>query len=139
MKKAPRLILIAITVSCFDGGAVAHDVGAHPVTTTGLPELGDAWKEVNPYRGNGLAVTIGSSGYAQNCARCHGIEGLSGGFAPDLRRLEPSPELDMYFEETVRQGRTRDGKVYMPPFEGILSQEAIWAIRTYLESRFISD
>jgi len=35
----------------------------------------------------------------------------------------------------VRGGRTRDGRVYMPPFEGILSQEALWAIKTYLESR----
>ena len=32
-------------------------------------------------------------------------------------------------------GRTRDGRVYMPPFEGTLTQEAVWAIRTYLEER----
>jgi mono/diheme cytochrome c family protein len=25
--------------------------------------------------------------------------------------------------------------VYMPPFEGVLSQEAIWAIKSYLETR----
>ena len=29
----------------------------------------------------------------------------------------------------------RDGRVYLPPFEGTLSQEAVWAIRTYLEER----
>ena len=44
-------------------------------------------------------------------------------------------EIQEYFVATVRHGRTRDGRVYMPPFEGTLSQEAIWAIKTYLESR----
>jgi mono/diheme cytochrome c family protein len=44
-------------------------------------------------------------------------------------------EMDDYYMATVRRGRTRDGRVYMPPFEGTLSQEAIWAIRTYLETR----
>ena len=31
--------------------------------------------------------------------------------------------------------RTRNGAVYMPPFEGILNQEATWAIKAYLETR----
>jgi mono/diheme cytochrome c family protein len=25
---------------------------------------------------------------------------------------------------------------YMPPFEGVFSEEAIWAIRTYLDDRY---
>ena len=44
-------------------------------------------------------------------------------------------EMDDFYAGTVRRGRTRDGRVYMPPFEGTLTQEAIWAIRTYLEER----
>jgi mono/diheme cytochrome c family protein len=28
----------------------------------------------------------------------------------------------------------RDGRVYMPAFEGTLSQEAMWAIRAWLET-----
>ena len=44
-------------------------------------------------------------------------------------------EISEYFVGTVRKGRARDGRVYMPPFEGTLSQEAIWSIKTYLESR----
>ena len=43
--------------------------------------------------------------------------------------------MDDFFASTVRRGRTRDGRVYMPPFEGTLTQEAIWSIRTYLETR----
>ena len=44
-------------------------------------------------------------------------------------------EIDEYFVKTVRQGRTRNGAVYMPPFEGVFSQEAVWAIKSYLETR----
>lgn len=139
MKKELALVAAAFAIICAGGVAHPHDIGAHPVETTGLPALGAAWLEENPYRGNATAVTIGSSGYGQNCARCHGIEGVSGGFAPDLRYLESGKEIDTYFQESVRKGKARDGKVYMPPFEEILSQEAIWAIRTYLESRHISE
>ena len=130
-------------------------VGAHgnvtpqPVDTTGLAPLGDEWRGVNPYAGNPTAVEIGSSGFNQNCARCHGLEAISGGIAPDLRRLDNDcasmkdkaardgciKDNDDYMITTVRHGRTRNGAVYMPPFEGVLSQEAMWAIKTYLESR----
>jgi len=27
----------------------------------------------------------------------------------------------------------------MPPFEGVLNQEAVWAIKTYLESRRVDE
>jgi mono/diheme cytochrome c family protein len=36
---------------------------------------------------------------------------------------------------SVRKGRVRNGAVYMPPFEGILQQEAVWAIKAYLETK----
>ena len=44
-------------------------------------------------------------------------------------------EIDVYMRDTVRKGRSRNGAVYMPPFEGILSQEAVWSIKAYLETR----
>ena len=44
-------------------------------------------------------------------------------------------EVDEYFSGTVRRGRTRNGAVYMPPFEGVMNQEAIWSIKAYLETR----
>ena len=44
-------------------------------------------------------------------------------------------EVDDFFSSTVRKGRTRNGAVYMPPFEGTLNQEALWAIKSYLETR----
>jgi len=125
------------------------DVTPQAVDTSGLSSLGEAWRAENPFAGNPRAVEIGASGFNQNCARCHGLEAISGGIAPDLRRLDNEcatmkdaaaqaacvKDNDEYFLTTVRQGRTRNGAVYMPPFEGVLSQEALWAIRSWLETR----
>ena len=64
-----------------------------------------------------------------------GLEAVSGGIAPDLRLLEVDAESDQYFIESVQRGKVRNGAVYMPPYEDILPQEAIWAIKSYLETR----
>jgi cytochrome c-550 PedF len=130
--------------------ASAHgNVVPQSVDTTGLPVLGNKWRDENPYRTNKLALKIGSSAYTQNCARCHGLEAVSGGIAPDLRLLDRDcngiknetkkqacfKEIDGYFLASIRHGKVRNGAVYMPPFEGVFNQEAMWAIKTYLESR----
>ncbi len=130
--------------------AFAHgDVTPQAVDTTGLPTLGEDWRDENPFRSNDTAVRIGTSAYNQNCARCHGLEAISGGIAPDLRKLDNDcsaikdnarktaclKEIDDYFLNTVRHGRSRNGAVYMPPFEGVMKQEAIWSIKAYLETR----
>ena len=130
--------------------ASAHgNVIPQAVDTTGLPVLGDKWRDENPYRTNKLALKIGASAYNQNCARCHGLEAVSGGIAPDLRLLDRDcntikndtkkqacyKETDNYFLASIRHGKVRNGAVYMPPFEGVFNQEAMWAIKTYLESR----
>lgn len=114
----------------------AHgDVTPQPVDTTGLDPLGEAWRDSNPYSGNETAIKIGSSAYNQNCARCHGLEVISGGLAPDLRYLEKGPTGDEWFMERIRRGATINGVTKMPAFEGIMSQEAMWAIRAYVESK----
>ena len=120
--------------------AFAHgDVTPQQVDTTGLQPLGEKWREANPYRDNAVAAKIGASGYAQNCARCHGIEAVSGGIAPDLRYLALGPDGDEWFLYRMENGSVREGRVYMPKFKGVLSQEALWAIRTYLESRHTNE
>lgn len=118
-------------------GVLAHgDVQPQPVDTTGLEPLGKEWKEKNPYVGNAVAIKIGSSGYNQNCARCHGLDVVSGGLAPDLRFLEKGKEGDDVFVERMKHGAVINGATKMPAFEGVLSQEAMWAIRAYLESKY---
>lgn len=114
----------------------AHgDVTPQPVETEGLEPLGAEWRKENPYRGNAKAKEIGASAYNQNCARCHGLEVISGGLAPDLRYLEKGAVGDEWFMERVRNGAKKpDGSTMMPAFEGIFNQEAMWAIRAYVES-----
>ncbi len=137
--------IVALSSSAFAHG----DVTPQAVDTKSLPPLGEQWKATNPYGGNKEAIKVGGSAYAQNCARCHGIDAISGGIAPDLRMIDKDctgladagrkkacfAEIDEYYATTVRKGRVRNGAVYMPPFEGILQQEAVWAIKAYLETR----
>ena len=130
-----RAVVAALTLALCTGQALSHgDVTPQAVDTTGLKNVGADWLAANPYRKNDTAKRIGDSAYNQNCARCHGLGGISGGIAPDLRYLPVADEGDEIFMQRIRKGAVRDGKVYMPPFEGTLSQEAMWAIRTWLES-----
>ena len=111
------------------------DVTPQSVDVSELEPLGEEWLEENPYKGNDAAIRIGESAYNQNCARCHGLEAISGGIAPDLRELAPDFDGDEWYVYRVRNGAVRDGAVYMPKMADYLSQEALWAVRTYIESR----
>ncbi|WP_299866803.1 cytochrome c-550 PedF [uncultured Roseobacter sp.] len=121
----------------------AHgDVKPQAVDTTGLPDTGEEWLIENPYRAEAAgeevwlrAVEIGASGYNQNCARCHGLEVVSGGLAPDLRFLEAEEYGDEWYMERFREGYTQNGITKMPAFGELLGQDAAWAIRTYIETR----
>ena len=150
MKHPARLAFAALALAATSLFASAHgNVTPQGVDTKGLPALGDKWRDENPYRLNTSAQKIGASAYNQNCARCHGIEAISGGIAPDLRLLDRDcvglkneakkqacfKEMDAYFLSSVRSGKVRNGAVYMPPFEGIFNQEAMWAIKSYLDTR----
>lgn len=145
-KPTDRLILAAILslASLAPVAVLAHgDVAPQAVDTTGLPEIAaDDWATVNPYRADtagdevfAKAVAIGASGYNQNCARCHGLEAISGGLAPDLRYLEAEEYGDEWFVERFREGYTQDGVTKMPAFGELLGPAAGWAIRSYIESR----
>jgi cytochrome c-550 PedF len=150
IQRATALLAAGLTATA----VYAHgDVVPQAVDTSTLPQLGAKWLDANPYNEQSPArkeaLRIGTSAYNQNCARCHGLEAISGGISPDLRKMDSDctgladaakkascmKEMDDYFISTVRRGRVRDGRVYMPPFEGTLTQEAIWTIRTYIETR----
>jgi len=129
------VVATAATLAALAPRAIAHgDVVPQAVDTTGLKNLGADFLPANPYRKDKTAIRIGDSAFNQNCARCHGLGAISGGIAPDLRYLPLGDEGDEVFLQRIRKGAVRDGRVYMPPFEGTLSQEAMWAIRTWLET-----
>ena len=123
--------------------ALAHgDVTPQAVDVSALPAVGEEWLIENPYRAETAgeevwaeALRVGASGYNQNCARCHGLEAISGGLAPDLRPLEAEEYGDEWYVERFRHGYTQNGTTKMPAFGELLGQEAAWAIRTYIETR----
>lgn len=144
MNRYKQFLALSAMGLCLTAGQVfAHgDVTPQPVDTRDLEKLGDEWRDVNPYREHpqhDLAVRIGASAYNQNCAACHGLEGISGGMTPDLRYLEEGEYGDEWFKERVINGAVRDGRVYMPKMASILSQEALWAIRTWLETQAVEN
>lgn len=122
---------------------LAHgNVTPQAVNTSALPDIqpnNESWTTVNPYRADpkvyAIAQKIGESAYGQNCARCHGLEAISGGIAPDLRYLDKGEAGDEWFMERFHKGAVRDGKVYMPAMGEVLGQKAGWAIRSWLDTK----
>jgi len=143
--KVYRILTLSLSIGVLIMGHAiavwAHgDVTPQPVNTDGLEPLGDQFLDENPYRGNNRvlerALEVGASAYNQNCARCHGLQAISGGFSPDLRYLAPGKEGDQWFMQRIRKGATVNGVTKMPPFEGLMNQQAMWAIRTFVESKY---
>ncbi len=139
-----KSLLFVVTLITQTSLVMAHgDVQPQPVDVTGLEPLGEEWVARNPYSGNEAAIEIGSSAYNQNCARCHGLGAVSGGIAPDLRYLEHTLDGDEWYVYRVTEGAVRNGVTYMPVFAdsngGPLSQEALWAIRSWLETVYTEE
>jgi cytochrome c-550 PedF len=129
--------------------ALAHgDVTPHPVDTKGLPSLGKEWV-ANPWRGDAKAVAAGAIGYMHNCAGCHGLNAESGGVAPDLllvakdcvdmtgqNKIDCFKDSDDYFKGITLEGKkTSDGRYTMPGYASVFTQEAVWAIKAYIDQR----
>jgi cytochrome c-550 PedF len=140
MNRFARLSISLCALIAMTGWVLAHgNVTPQPVDTTGLNTLGTDWLKENPYRADAAqlakAVEVGALGYYNNCASCHGLEAVSGGVAPDLRELETGKFGDEWWLERTRNGVTQNGQSKMPKYEGVISQEGMWAIRAYVESR----
>lgn len=148
MRLRPTRRVLAVVAMMLAPQASPQDAAPVHVDVTGLPPLGKAWREENPYRENARAAEVGESVFKQACARCH-VLAASGGIGPDLRTLDAScrkiadepirqacmRDQDHYFRTTVLEGKVIVGVRHMPAWRDVLSQEAIWAIRTYIESR----
>lgn len=143
---------LGLLALCLALAVPAAEVAIAPVLDqSGLPSLGEVWLKGNPYRGNPTAVAVGQSAFNQSCARCHGADAspVGGAPAPDLRQLNRycrsiadsglqaacMTDNDYYFRKTVQQGKVIVGVVHMPSWKDVLSQEVVWAIQAFIESR----
>ena len=141
MKASWTTIAMACALLGVAGVALPAFGDETPVTvdTKGLPKLGDKFLDSDPFVGNPTAIEVGASAYNQNCARCHGLEMISGGIAPDLRHVPLGQEGDDVFKDHVQNGVQRNGTTMMPKFAGLLPQETLWAVRAFMVSKHIED
>lgn len=76
---------------------------------------------------NKAVIEAGESVYNNNCAVCHGDQLVSSGQFPNLRRLSANDRVR--FDSTVRNGKNQ-----MPPWKGVLSDEEIDQIWSYIRA-----
>ncbi len=74
----------------------------------------------------GEVVQQGLEVYQQNCLACHGTEGVNGHNGPNLQASDVSPD-----KEAV-MNRIKNGGESMPAFEGVLSEEEMDAVASYI-------
>lgn len=114
-----EIFLAALAVSCWIFACAVAD--AQPA------------RPANPFEGRSDLVEGGRSLFNQYCAHCHGPNAQQGEKPRDLRRLKIRYEGDAIsvFYTTVNNGRVDKG---MPVWKGVLSEEVLWQIYTYLQS-----
>jgi mono/diheme cytochrome c family protein len=88
----------------------------------------------NPFEGRADLVDEGRSLFNQYCSHCHGPNAQQGERPRDLRRLklrygDDAPEV---FYTTINNGRLELG---MPVWKGVLSEDVMWRIFTFLETQ----
>jgi cytochrome c-550 PedF len=144
-------LVIGVFLVVFMLRAFAHgDVTPRPIDTSSLNPIGKEWVPTNPYRGNAKAVEVGAEGYMHNCAGCHGLNAESGGMAPDLLKLAADcvgmtdkskqdacyADTDDYFKSITLSGKKNsEGRYTMPAYNAVFTQEAVWAVKAYIDSR----
>lgn len=146
MKTLPCALALAALLA---STAHAFEAFTPQVDSSALPASARTWSEPNPLRGNPDAIAIGRTTFNQTCAHCHGVDANgSRAPAPDLRRMGSGcrriedmalrtrcmADADAWFMQSVRHGKQKFGIVHMPPWEGHLSPELVWSLRSFVES-----
>ena len=102
-------------------------VALAPLTATGAEKIS------NPYAGREDLVEEGGSLLNQYCSHCHGPWAVQGERPRDLRRLNlryGDYAADTFYN-TAQNGRPEKG---MPSWKGVLEDDTLWKIFTFLQS-----
>lgn len=141
-------------VACAGEGSSSNGAGESAVDQTGTqsvdgeaasltPEAPEEYAGLqNPLEGEPGAVDSGRQVYQVNCDACHGKTGQGDG--PAAGGMEPAPTNLAQAEGNLSDGylfwRIKEGGM-MPPFNstmpawgGILTDEQIWQVITYLRT-----
>jgi mono/diheme cytochrome c family protein len=147
MKRATQPIFLFYAIvslmlaSCGDMAASpGNDSADRPADRLDPPE--EYAGKTNPFRGDPEAISEGELLYQSNCYSCHGDDARGNG--PAAAALEPKPpdlandqsELsDAYLHWRIAEGgMMRPFNSVMPSWKGLLSEEHIWKIITYLRT-----
>jgi len=89
---------------------------------------------MNPFEGRTDLVDEGRSLFNQYCSHCHGPNAQQGERPRDLRRLKVryGDDAPAVFYTTINNGRLELG---MPVWKGVLSEDVMWRIFTFLETQ----
>jgi len=87
----------------------------------------------NPFAGRTDLVDEGRGLFNQYCSHCHGPNAVQGERPRDLRRfnIRYGDKASAVFYETVGTGRMDMG---MPAWKGVLTDDVLWRIFTYLQT-----
>lgn len=113
------------------GSLLAAEAGLD--LAAGIARAEDAVSPVNPYAGDARRATEGRSLFNQYCSHCHAPNAISPDPPKDLRRLQRryGQRMAEVFHATVTHGRPDKG---MPNWTGVLDDQLLWTIFTFLES-----
>ena len=87
----------------------------------------------NPFDGRTQLISKGKTLFNIHCSHCHGPNAVQGERKRDLRRLSQryQDRMPAVYYQTVTTGRAAKG---MPAWKGILNDETLWTIFTFLET-----
>lgn len=142
MKKTVWFALVVLVIAAMALAACGGGNGGGETSRQEPPA--DYGNTTNPFEGQADAVAAGQELYATNCATCHGDGGKGDG--PAGAALDPAPadltatvrETDpVYSHWVIAEGGAAAGlSSSMAAYKGILSDDQIWQIVTYMEDSF---
>ncbi|MBE9473492.1 MAG: c-type cytochrome [Chloroflexi bacterium] len=139
------LISILLGLSACGGTATQNSLFGEddPVKKTGEPE--EYADLANPYTGDPDAIAEGEILYQANCSSCHGYTGEGDG--PASARLDPKPKnlaqnqpnlSDSYLFWRISEGGLMEPfNSIMPGWKGLLRDERIWQVITFLRTMIV--
>jgi mono/diheme cytochrome c family protein len=124
--------LVSFTPAIAASTSAAHGQEAKN-EAKGDDDIGQPKLVSNPFAGNAEIVPAGKTLFNVNCSHCHGPNAFQGERVRDLRRLKRRyrKKIEAAFITTAWNGRAEKG---MPPWGGILPEEDLWKIFTFLQT-----
>jgi mono/diheme cytochrome c family protein len=132
------LVAMLLLTACGGGDETTENGGAATYPTPPAEYAG----KTNPSAGDAAAATAGQATYTANCASCHGDTGKGDG--PAGSSLDPHPGNlvtaaaatgdDYLFWRISEGGQMAPFNSAMPAWKGVLSEEQIWQVVTYIKT-----